>query len=73
MARRGVCKDEGLYREVEVVSVDCSGNGLYIGYEKKRCVLGEENGGQQSVCDNTADSVWNVVDDDGVVDEEKKE
>ena len=27
------------------VSVDCSGNGLYIGYEKKRCVLGEENGG----------------------------
>ena len=45
MARRGVCKDEGLYREVEVVSVDCSGNGLYIGYEKKRCVLGEENGG----------------------------
>ena len=40
MARRGVCKDE-----VEVVSVDCSGNGLYIGYEKKRCVLGEENGG----------------------------
>ena len=23
MARRGVCKDEGLYREVEVVSVDC--------------------------------------------------
>ena len=45
MARRGVCKDEGLYREVEVVSVDCSGNGLYIGYEKKRCVLGEEDGG----------------------------
>ena len=76
MARRGVCKDEGLYREVEVVSVDCSGDGLYIGYEKKRCVLGEENGGQQSVCesecDNTADSVWNVVDDDGVVDEEEK-
>ena len=31
MARRGVCKDEGLYREVEVVSVDCSGDGLYIG------------------------------------------
>ena len=72
MARRGVCKDEGLYREVEVVSVDCSGNGLYIGYEKKRCVLGEEDGGQQNVCDNTADSVWNVVDDDGVVDEEEK-
>ena len=45
MARRGVCKGEGLYREVEVVSVDCSGNGLYIGYEKKRCVLGEEDGG----------------------------
>ena len=45
MARRGVCKDEGLYREVEVVSVDCSGDGLYIGYEKKRCVLGEEDGG----------------------------
>ena len=72
MARRGVCKGEGLYREVEVVSVDCSGDGLYIGYEKKRCVLGEEDGGQQSVCDNTADSVWNVVDDDGVVDEEEK-
>ena len=72
MARRGVCKDEGLYREVEVVSVDCSGDGLYIGYEKKRCVLGEEDGGQKSVCDNTADSVWNVVDDDGVVDEEEK-
>ena len=48
MARRGVCKDEGLYREVEVggeVSVDCSGDGLYTGYEKKRCVLVEENGG----------------------------
>ena len=45
MARRGVCRDEGYYREVEGVSVDCSGNGLYIGYEKKRCVLGEENGG----------------------------
>ena len=47
MARRGVCKDEGLYREVEVggeVRVDCSGDGLYIGYEKKRCVLGEEDG-----------------------------
>ena len=25
-----------------------------------------------SECDNTADSVWNVVDDDGVVDEEEK-
>ena len=77
MARRGVCKGEGQYREVEVVSEDCSGDGLYIGYEKKRCVLGEENGGQQSVCqsecDNTADSVWNDVDDDGVVDEEEKE
>ena len=73
MARRGVCKDEGYYREVEVVSVDCSGDGLYIGYKKKRCVLGEEDGGQKSVCDNTADSVWNVVDDDGVVDEEEKE
>ena len=76
MARRGVCKDEGLYREVEVVSVDCSGDGLYIGYEKKRCVLGEENGGQQNVCQsecvNTADSVWNGIDDDGVVDEEEK-
>ena len=48
MARRGVCKGEGYYREVEVggeVSVDCSGNGLYTGYEKKRCVLVEENGG----------------------------
>ena len=48
MVRRGVCKGERLYREVEVggvVSVDCSGNGLYIGYEKKRCVLGEEDGG----------------------------
>ena len=52
--------------------VDCSGDGLYIGYEKKRCVLGEEDRGQQSVCDNTADSVWNDVDDDGVVDEEEK-
>ena len=30
---------------VEVVRVDCSGDGLYIGYEKKRCVLGEEDGG----------------------------
>ena len=45
MARRGVCKGEGLYREVEVVSVDCSCDGLYIGYEKKRCVLGEEDRG----------------------------
>ena len=45
MARRGVCKDEGYYREVEVVSVDCSCDGLYIGYEKKRCVLGEEDRG----------------------------
>ena len=45
MVRRGVCKGERLYREVEVVSVDCSGDGLYIGYEKKRCVLGEEDGG----------------------------
>ena len=27
----------------------------------------------ESECDNTADSVWNDVDDDGVVDEEKKE
>ena len=27
----------------------------------------------KSECDNTADSVWNVVDDDGVVDEEEKE
>ena len=47
MVRRGVCKGEGLYKEVEVggvVSVDCSGNGLYIGYEKKRCVLGERDG-----------------------------
>jgi len=26
----------------------------------------------ESECDNTADSVWNVVDDDGVVDEEEK-
>ena len=26
------------------MSVDCSGDGLYIGYEKKRCVLGEEDG-----------------------------
>ena len=56
--------------------VDCSGNGLYIGYEKKRCVLGEDNGGQKSVCEsewvNNADSVWNVVDDDGVLDEEEK-
>ena len=77
MARRGVCKGEGQYREVEVVSVYCSGNGLYIGYEKKRCVLGEEDGGQQNVCgsecDNTADSDWNDVDDDSVVDEEEKE
>ena len=56
--------------------VDCSGNGLYIGYEKKRCVLGEKDGGQQSVCesvcDDTVDSVWNDVDDDGVIDEEEK-
>ena len=77
MARRGVCKGEGQYREEEVVSVDCSGDGLYIGYKKKRCVLGEEDRGQQSVCEsewvNTADSVWNDVDDDGVVDEEEKE
>ena len=75
MVRRGVCRGERMYREVEVggvVSVECSGDGLYIGYEKKRCVLGEEDGGQKSVCDNTADSVWNVVDDDGVVDEEEK-
>ena len=35
MARRGVCKSEGYYREVEVVSVYCSGDGLYIGYEKR--------------------------------------
>ena len=27
----------------------------------------------ESECDNTADSVWNAVDDDGVVDEEEKE
>ena len=27
----------------------------------------------ESECDNTAGSVWNVVDDDGVVDEEEKE
>ena len=27
----------------------------------------------ESECDNTADSVWNVVDDDGVVDEEEQE
>ena len=27
----------------------------------------------ESECDNTADSVWNDVDDDGVVDEEEKE
>ena len=26
----------------------------------------------ESECDNTADSVWNVVDDDGVVNEEEK-
>ena len=26
----------------------------------------------ESECDNTADSVWIVVDDDGVVDEEEK-
>ena len=26
----------------------------------------------ESECDNTADSVWNDVDDDGVVDEEEK-
>ena len=31
MARRGVCKGEEYYREVEIVSVYCSGNGLYIG------------------------------------------
>ena len=47
MVRRGVCRGEGMYREVEVggvVSVECSGDGLYIGYEKKRCVLGERDG-----------------------------
>ena len=27
----------------------------------------------ESECDNTADSAWKDVDDDGVVDEEKKE
>ena len=27
-----------------VVNVDCCGNGLYVGYEKKRCVLGERDG-----------------------------
>ena len=45
MVRKGVCRGEGLYREVEVggvVSVECSGDGLYIGYEKKRCVMGSE-------------------------------
>ena len=45
MVRRGVCRGEGLNREVEVggmVSVDCSGDGLCIVYEKKRCVLGSE-------------------------------
>ena len=26
----------------------------------------------ESECDNTADSVWNDIDDDGVVDEEEK-
>ena len=26
----------------------------------------------ESVCDDTVDSVWNDVDDDGVVDEEEK-
>ena len=26
------------------MSEDCSGDGLYIGYEKKRCVLGERDG-----------------------------
>ena len=47
MVRRGVCRGERMYREVEVggvVSVECSGDGLYIGYEKKRCVLGERDG-----------------------------
>ena len=47
MVRRGVCRFEGLYREVEVggvVNVECSGDGLYVGYEKKRCVLGERDG-----------------------------
>ena len=47
LVRKGVCRGEGLYREVEVggvVSVDCSGDGLYVGYEKKRCVLGEADG-----------------------------
>ena len=27
----------------------------------------------ESECDNTDDSVWNDIDDDGVVDEEKNE
>ena len=47
MVRRDVCRGEGLYREVEVggvVNVECGGNELYIGYEKKRCVLGERDG-----------------------------
>ena len=47
MVRRGVCKGEGLYGEVEVggvVSIKCSGNGLYVGYEKKQCLLGEKDG-----------------------------
>lgn len=27
-----------------VVSVECSGDGLYVGYEKMRCVLDEKDG-----------------------------
>ena len=47
MVRKGICRGEGYYREVEVggvVNENCSGDGLYVGYEKKRCVLGEVDG-----------------------------
>ena len=43
---------------------------------RMECVRMSVEEGQKSVseseCDNTADSVWNDIDDDGVVDEEEK-
>ena len=56
MVRRGVCRGEGLYREVEVgrvVSVECCGNGLYVGYEKN----GENRMKVEELCEG--DMEWN--------------
>ena len=56
MVRRGVCRGEGLYREVEVgrvVSVECSGNGLYVGYEKN----GENRMKVEELCEGEME--WN--------------